>query len=90
MTLLEPVLPLPDDALPPLFPPTPPRPTVRSDAPPSSPEGVAPADDDEADATEGPAPLAVARDDRAEPLVALPLDDSPEFAAAWRARRDAR
>jgi hypothetical protein len=81
MTLLEPALPL--------FPPTPPRPTVRNDAPPSSPEGVTPAADDEADA-KGRAPLAVVRDDRAEPFVALRRDDSPDLVAAQRARRDAR
>jgi hypothetical protein len=43
----------------------------------------------EADAAEGRVPLAVVRDDRAEPFVALRLDDFLELVTEWWARRGA-
>ena len=36
----------------------------------------------------GRIPIAIIRDDRAEPFVALSLDDFLEFVAEWWARRD--
>ena len=39
-------------------------------------------------ATPGRIPIAIIRDDRAEPFVALSLDDFLEFVAEWWTRRD--
>ena len=36
----------------------------------------------------GRIPIAIIRDDRAEPFVALSLDDFLEFVSEWWARRD--
>jgi hypothetical protein len=50
-----------------------------------SPGGAAQATDA---APPGRIPIAIIRDDRAEPFVALSLDDFLEFVAEWWARRD--
>ncbi len=86
MTLLDPAPTLSNDPPPALFPPTPPRPTVRGDAPPPSPEGVALGSAADAEA------LAPRRHDalaRAADGAACAAPPAPPSTVAW-ARGDAR